>query len=412
VCDSHGHAAPPSPEALAAFVRKVAPIAALYAALDETKAWMGPDEWDAAAVEADNGHPQDDSGAARRARRGGRVRAASACWLAARLRFWPCALDLVSLALYAWPCLWPAPLQPQRMLARAPRAPAGAAAGYGSARWRERKLGKAVLQPKGTWYDEQEATWMDEYGPLSFEEVLEMAREQSREGGARLRARAGGLAGGRAGGRGLAERPLGRACQQNAANSAESVRSRLAPPPPRPPRACVHTGFASATSGTTALGREGVDRHDGVAATVGAIVQQQGGGRAPPGKWKAAAEVAGGSSSEARGHGARASKERSKKRKAAAAAGLEAPADAARRQEKIEFDEFEDLALREAGAALKARGGGRFNLDDAVAHMKRVCGSDWCEVNLHGCTPSSVKGSSGKKLYHAIRDQVKKYSEQ
>jgi hypothetical protein len=174
----------------------------------------------------------------------------------------------------------------------------------------------------------------------------------------------------------------------------------------------VHAGFASATTGTAALGREGVARHDGVAAAVGAAVQQRGGGRAPPGSWGAAAEVAGGSSSEARGHRDRDSKERSKKRKAAAAAGLEAPADAARRQERIEFDEFEDLALREAGAALKARGGGRFSIVEAVAHLKRVCGSDWCEVNLHGCTPSSVKGSSGKKLYHAIRDQVKKYSEQ
>jgi hypothetical protein len=99
VCDSRGHAQPPSPEALAAFVRKVAPIATRYA--DATKAWMGPDEWDAAAVEADNGHPQDDSGAARRARRGGRARAPSACWLAARLRSWPCVFALVCLVLSA-----------------------------------------------------------------------------------------------------------------------------------------------------------------------------------------------------------------------------------------------------------------------------------------------------------------------
>jgi hypothetical protein len=169
----------------------------------------------------------------------------------------------------------------------------------------------------------------------------------------------------------------------------------------------VHAGFASATTGTTALGREGVDRHDGVAATVGATVLQQGGGRAPPGKWKAAAEAAGGSSSEARGHRARDSQERSKKRKAAAAAGLEAPADAARRQnEKIEFDKAEKGALRAAGAEMKKTG--RFNLDDAVARLEQACGSKWSK--RHGGAPTPAKGSSGVRLYNAIYNRVRSYS--
>jgi hypothetical protein len=90
------------------------------------------------------------------------------------------------------------------MLARALRAAAGAAAGLAagpaSAQSRARTLGKAVLPPKGTWYDKEEQSWMDEYGPLSVEEVLQMAREQSREGGARPGREE---AGGRAGGRGL-----------------------------------------------------------------------------------------------------------------------------------------------------------------------------------------------------------------
>ncbi|KAI8474967.1 MAG: hypothetical protein J3K34DRAFT_456564 [Monoraphidium minutum] len=119
-------------------------------------------------------------------------------------------------------------------------------------------------------------------------------------------------------------------------------------------------GFASATSGVTALGRDGVAAHAAVAAAAdGQRPQQQDGGAyVPRGGWDVAALANGGKPGDGRRHSDRNSKQRHKGRNAAAAAGVAlAPKDARRAAAPIVLTEQEDACVEAYAEDLNAAGG-------------------------------------------------------
>ncbi|KAI8462210.1 MAG: hypothetical protein J3K34DRAFT_503821 [Monoraphidium minutum] len=239
-----------------------------------------------------------------------------------------------------------------------PQDDAGAMSGNLSADWREQQFGRPLLLPKSAGYDSDLGVWVDKTSkqPLTHETVIQRALDQARA-------------------------------------------------------AAVQGGLASVTTGTRALGREGVERHPAVAEAAAAAMQQGGGKRVPAGGWARAAEDAGGSSSSARTHRDHEGGKRARKRNAAVAADEEVPASAVLRQKPpLEFNAAEHGALLECGAELAARGG-RFSRCAALARLDEACGGDWCATNAHGGkpTPSKYADDQRRKLYHAIRDQVNKY---
>ncbi|KAI8468305.1 MAG: hypothetical protein J3K34DRAFT_478320 [Monoraphidium minutum] len=208
-----------------------------------------------------------------------------------------------------------------------PQDDAGAMSGNLSADWREQQFGRPLLLPKSAGYDSDLGVWVDKTSkqPLTHETVIQRALDQARA-------------------------------------------------------AAVQGGLASATTGTRALGLEGVERHPAVAEAAAAAMQQGG-------------------------------CKRTRKRKAADAAGEEVPASAVLRQSPpLKFNAAEHGALLKCGAVLAA-GGRRFALCAALARLDEACGGDWCATNAHGGVPSDSKDSNDqqRKLYHAIRYHVNKY---